>query len=78
MTDGTTEVLDAALKLSTDERATLVSALIQSLEDAPADPGAEEAWNDEIRRRLRKVEDGTAEFLDWETISTRVRAKLET
>ena len=77
MTGSASRLFDAALELQADERAELVSALILSLEDAPEDPGAEEAWNVEIRRRLQSIEDGTAQFVDWPTLRDRLWAKRQ-
>ena len=57
------EVLRDALALSTKVRAALIDSLISSLDQA-VDAGAEEAWREEIHRRLQQIDSGrTALFI---------------
>ena len=58
-------VIEAALKLSDEERLEIAERLYESLEKLD-DPEADEAWDREIKRRLKLVEDGKAKFLTWE------------
>lgn len=51
------------LALSESERAELAHDLIQSL-DAPRDNGSEEAWEQEIFRRIREIDSGQAELVN--------------
>jgi len=51
------EVLKAALELSTEARAALIDSLIESL-DHTIDDDAEEAWREEIYRRLQQIDGG--------------------
>jgi hypothetical protein len=37
------------------------------------DPETEKAWKQEVRRRLREIETGTAQLTDGEVVSARVR-----
>jgi len=48
-----------ALTLSDPERAKLAHKLLISLDGVP-DEGAEEAWDQEIAKRVQKIRDGTA------------------
>jgi putative addiction module component (TIGR02574 family) len=48
-----------ALTLSDQERAELAHKLLISLGGVP-DEGAEEAWDQEIAKRVQKIRDGTA------------------
>ena len=48
-----------ALTLSDQERAELAHKLLISLDGVP-DEGAEEAWDQEIAKRVQKIRDGTA------------------
>jgi putative addiction module component (TIGR02574 family) len=48
-----------ALTLSDRERAELAHKLLVSLEHV-ADEGVEEAWDEEIAKRVQKIRDGTA------------------
>lgn len=43
----------------------------ESLEPRPT-PDVKAAWSREIERRVREIDDGTAELVDWE----QVRAEL--
>ena len=64
-----------ALGLPREARADLARQLIESLDD-PADAGAEEAWLDEIERRHREVEAGTAKLVPWQTVRATIEARL--
>lgn len=61
--------------LSESERAALARELIISL-DGPRDDSVEQAWNDEIIRRVSKVKSGEAALLSREEFRTRMRAKI--
>jgi putative addiction module component (TIGR02574 family) len=37
------------------------------------DPGIEEAWKQETRRRLAEIENGTVQAVDGEEVSARIR-----
>ena len=52
-----------------------LSELVHRLADElrASDPDAESAWKQEIRRRLNEIENGTAEAVDGETVSARIR-----
>ncbi len=52
-----------ALELSEAERAELAHDLVASLDDKP-DPGAADAWDDEILRRVEEIDQGTAALVD--------------
>lgn len=70
------EILKQALRLDERDRAWVAGALIESLEVA-ADPGAEEAWEAEIRRRIEEIEAGTAELVPWSEVRERLYRGLE-
>ncbi len=57
----------AALKLPEDERYYLASRLLESVE-GQRDPDYEEAWSEEIRRRVEEIDNGTAEMIPWEEV----------
>ena len=68
MTSRAKAVLQEALTLQVDERASLAAELLASLDGAEAeDPVAvEEAWAKEIERRARRVMSGESEGIPWE------------
>ena len=61
--------------LSDSERAALARELIMSL-DGPRDDSVEQAWNDEISRRVSKVKSGNATLLSREEFRSKMRARL--
>jgi putative addiction module component (TIGR02574 family) len=69
------ELLKHALTLSHEERAELASNLIDSL-DPTIDPNAEQAWQEEIARRLEDVETGNVKTLPWEEVRRKGRTLL--
>jgi putative addiction module component (TIGR02574 family) len=71
MSPSARELLEQALHLAEADRASLAGALIESLE-GPAEEGVDEAWEEEIRRRVDELERGSVETVPW----SEVRAKL--
>jgi len=56
-----------ASELPDNDRATLAGVMIESLDPKPT-PEVRAAWSREIERRVREVDEGTAELIDWEDI----------
>ena len=75
MTDRTTELLQKALTLSEEERADLACSLLDSL-DTSVDEGVEAAWDEEISRRIDKLDSGKAKTISWEEVQTEISKKL--
>jgi len=67
--------LAAVLKLPPEERARIARELIASL-DEPRETETEQAWIDEIERRLQDVDAGTAQLEEWSTVRERIAARL--
>ena len=70
------KVLEEALHLPADERAGVVEALLESL-DGPSDAGADEAWREEVKRRLQEVREGTVDLVPWDEVRRRLRGAGE-
>jgi putative addiction module component (TIGR02574 family) len=69
------EKLEAeALKLAPVERAALAQRLLASLEE---DTEIEEAWAEEVERRIAEVESGSVQLIPIEEALARVRAALK-
>jgi putative addiction module component (TIGR02574 family) len=66
MTPQVSEVLEKALTLSTQERGLLIDRLIESLDEGPSEVGVEEAWADEIKRRVDDIRSGKVELIPSE------------
>ena len=74
MTDKFIVVLEEALKLTANERAEVAEHLIASLDEVP-DTDVEQAWQEEVRRRLQQVERGEVELIDSDTVMAELRKK---
>jgi len=71
MTQQASELLQKALSLSKEERAELACSLIDSLEEK-VDPGAQEAWDEEIARRIHALDSGKAKAIPWDEVRSRI------
>ena len=69
------DLLKHALTLSDKERAELASSLIDSL-DPTVDADAEQAWQEEIARRLEEVESGRINAIPSDEVRRKGRALL--
>ena len=68
-------VLDEALRLPEEERAELVSRLLDSLEDSEVvEPGHAAAWTEVIDRRVERIREGRAKLIDADVTMARLRA----
>ena len=72
MSNTARQIIEEALRLPLDERATVVAELIASIDSEP-DADAEQAWAAEIERRADRALRGESVGRDW----TSVRAELE-
>lgn len=61
------DLLNSAMELPATARAELASRLISSL-DTTADADAESAWEREIERRLREIDEGHVTMVPWEVV----------
>jgi putative addiction module component (TIGR02574 family) len=69
------ELLRDALSLPVEARAALVDSLIESLE-VEVDPKAEEAWREEIHRRLQQIDNGAVRLIPWDDARRKLRDSL--
>jgi len=75
MTPDVSDLLKKALALPPEARASLAGSLLDSL-DATVDPGVEEAWNQEIARRIAEVDSGKVKPIPWEDARKQIAAIL--
>jgi putative addiction module component (TIGR02574 family) len=68
-------LLEEALHLPAEERASLAGALIESL-DLEVDEDVEAAWSAEIGRRLGNVDAGVAKTIPWSEARRRILAAV--
>ena len=67
MADAVTELAQRGRALDARDRERLVDLLLDSLAESP-DPGVEEAWRLEIRRRIAAYERGDAVLYDADEV----------
>lgn len=72
MTEKSQVVLKEALKLTANERAEVAEQLIASLDEA-ADTDVEQAWQEEVQRRLQQLERGEVKAIPWEEVQRRLQ-----
>jgi putative addiction module component (TIGR02574 family) len=65
------ELIREAVELPESDRATLAGVMLESLDPLPS-PEVKAAWSREIERRVREIDEGSVELLDWQD----VRAEL--
>ena len=66
------QLTSQAIALSADDRARLAELLLASLPD-DADEPLDQAWDQEIRRRVNAVESGTAQLISATDVHTEAR-----
>ena len=71
MTTDVKHLLDRALELSEEERATLAGWLIESLEGETPE-GVEAAWRREIELRVNELEAGEVNTVPWNVVKDRL------
>jgi putative addiction module component (TIGR02574 family) len=64
MTEAVSELLKRALALPAEARAALAGSLLESLDDR-LDASVEEAWNQEIARRIEELDSGKVKPIPW-------------
>jgi putative addiction module component (TIGR02574 family) len=75
MTEQASDLLQKALQLPEEERAELASSLLRSLDPA-VEQGVQEAWNEEIARRIARLESGQSKSVPWPELLGRLTSKL--
>lgn len=65
------EILKDALALPPEARAALIGPLVNSL-DTEVDEDAEEAWCEEIQRRLKEIDSGAVNLVPWDEARRRL------
>lgn len=72
MTDKSKILLEEALKLAANERAEVAERLIASLDEVP-DANVEQAWQEEVQRRLQQIDHGEVKTIPWEEVQRQLR-----
>ncbi|MGB5054368.1 MAG: addiction module protein [Nitrospirales bacterium] len=72
----TDKLLEEALLLPADERASLVEKLLQSL-NLPTEAEINRLWVEEAERRVSQIERGKVELIPGEQVFATIRAKYQ-
>jgi len=70
------QILHEALELPPEQRAALADSLLNSL-DTDVDADVEQAWREEIERRVESVRNGTAHMVPWQEVQARLASRLK-
>jgi putative addiction module component (TIGR02574 family) len=68
------EILEAAMSLPPEARAQIADQLLASLDPAQAEVDA--AWEPEIERRVREIEEGRVQLVPHDEVMSHVRDHL--
>lgn len=68
------EILGRALEMPENDRAAIAERLLASLDVKP-DQNVEEAWQQEVQRRLSELDRGDVECVPWEGVRARLGKK---
>lgn len=72
------ELLDAAMRLSDEDRLDLGRTLLGTVPDVePAAEASDVEWRSEIEKRAREVLDGSIKPVSWTTLEERLQARLK-
>ena len=74
MSRESSELLQRALSMTEEERASLAASLLDSL-DATSDVDVESAWQQEIARRIKEIDAGVVRTIPWAEVRRRVASK---
>lgn len=74
MSPEVSDLLKRAMALPVDERAALANTLLDSLETA--DHSVEEAWDEEVARRMGDLKAGRAVTVPWEELHRELLAMV--
>jgi putative addiction module component (TIGR02574 family) len=74
MKENVIEILEKALKLPPEARAAIAGSLLDSL-DQTIDDDAESAWEEEIRLRLKDLDEGKVKLVPWAEARRRIAEK---
>ena len=70
------DIRPAALALPMRERAKLARELLESLEHASPNDDVEDAWIQEIDRRVRGLDSGERQAVEWSVARERIARRL--
>lgn len=76
MTEEASAILKKALALPPEARAAIADTLLESLDPALPNDRVEEAWSEEIKRRIEDIDSGKVQLIPYEEVRRRLIARL--
>jgi putative addiction module component (TIGR02574 family) len=80
LTPEVSKLLEQALSLSVEEQEALANSLFSNLDremnEGPVEAGVEEAWAEEIKRRINDIRSGKTQMIPYEEVRRRLAARL--
>jgi putative addiction module component (TIGR02574 family) len=76
MSGAAKKILESALSLPPEDREHIADELWDSLEHGDDEASVEKAWEEEIARRAKEVDEGRAEFVSWEDVRAEIAERL--
>ncbi len=68
----TKDIINEAMRMPAEERATIAENLIASL-DRECDDQTEALWQDEVQKRIREIESGAVKCVPWESVRSSLK-----
>lgn len=79
LTPEVSKLLQQALSLSPEEQEALANSLFSNLDremnEGPAEEGVEQAWAEEIKRRVDDIRSGKTRMIPYEEVRRRLAAR---
>jgi putative addiction module component (TIGR02574 family) len=76
VTDEVADIIKKALALPPEARAAIANSLVESLGQIADDVEIEEAWSQEIKRRIEDIDSGKVQLIPYEEVRRRLLARL--
>jgi putative addiction module component (TIGR02574 family) len=68
------DLYEQSMELDEQERTVLAGLILENLE--PVDTNVEQAWLQEIEKRVSEMDAGTTELVSWESVRAKLSRKL--
>ena len=76
MSGAAKKILESALGLPPEDREHIADELWDSLDHGDDETSVEKAWEEEIARRSKEIDEGRAEFVSWEEVKAEIAKRL--
>lgn len=76
MSGSAKKILESALGLPPADREYIADELWDSLEHGDDEASVEKAWEAELARRSKEIDEGRAEFVSWDEVKAQIAKRL--